>query len=69
MTAEIVHGDYLVDGLLHRVNGPAYNYSNTTCWWRHDDDQWCWYSKGYPHRYYGPCDHMGEWWIHNKFIK
>lgn len=58
--------EYLKNGLLHRANGPAYHYSSTA-WW--GAEEWCWYLDGYPHRYYGPCDHMGEWYIKNTFIK
>ena len=44
----------------HRVNGPALEW---------DDGDWCWMLNGDSHRYYGPADCMGEWFIHDKFIK
>jgi hypothetical protein len=59
--------DYIVNGLLHRANGPAYSYGNV--WWLDGEEEWGWFLRGEPHRYYGPQGHGGKWWIHCKFIK
>ena len=48
------------DGQLHKKNGPA------RLW---NDKSWEWLLNGEYHRYYGPHDSYGNWWIHNRIIK
>jgi hypothetical protein len=52
---------YTLNDTTHRPNGPAliYIYSN----------DWHWVSLGKFHRYYGPSNSYGGWWIHNEVIK
>jgi hypothetical protein len=50
--------EYWYDHNLHRTDGPA-------VFWL---DEFVWYLHGKQHRYYGPADHMGEWYIHGEFI-
>jgi hypothetical protein len=58
-----VFKEHFVDGVYHRVNGPsAYDFDDTT-------DYWGWHLFGSAHRYYGPADENGDWWIHGEFIK
>lgn len=48
------------NGKVHCANGPA------KVW---DEGDWHWYLYGKWHRYYGPIDNDGDWWIDNEFIK
>lgn len=54
---------FKVDGLLHRVNGPA------AIWKYEDEDIWQWWLFGNNHRYYGVSNGRNEWDIHGKPIK
>ena len=47
-------------GLPHLVNSPA------IIW---DDGVWDWLLDGKQHRYYGPQNNYGNWWIHQLRIK
>lgn len=51
-----------VNGVRHRVNGPA------AVW---NDGDWFWYMNGVEHRYYGPQSNWGRqfWIVHNTRIK
>ena len=47
-------------GKLHKSNGPAWYWANGyKTWWLNDK----------VHRYYGPAEDDGLWWIHDKWIK
>lgn len=48
------------DGKVHRINGPA------EVW---HDGYWSWWANGKAHRYYGPCNKVGTWSIHNNRVK
>ena len=50
---------YLVDGKLHRANGPALDENDIFSWWL----------NGERHRYYGYHATWGSWYIHGKYIK
>jgi hypothetical protein len=45
--------------LIHRTNGSA----------RIEGNQWEWFLHGKYHRYYGPEDSRGNWFIHGDAIK
>jgi hypothetical protein len=47
------------DNRLHRANGPAMEWF----------DAWEWVLYDNWHRYYGPQDQSGDWWIHDMRIK
>lgn len=49
-----------VNNASHRVNGPAVLFNNS---------EWDWYLFGKWHRYYGPSDSSGNWFIHNVRVK
>ena len=38
----------------HRATSPAIVWSGGA---------WSWWLHGYPHRYYGPADNNGYWWL------
>ena len=48
------------NGEPHRVNGPARNWNG---------EVWFWALNGKGHRYYGPQNNGGTWWLHGKRIK
>jgi hypothetical protein len=50
--------EYYRDGDYHRVNGPA-------IYW--DDGDWSWWLYGQCHRYYGPANIRGAWYIHGRY--
>jgi hypothetical protein len=52
--------NYRKDGLLHRPNGPAIIWSESS---------WVWQINGMQHRYYGPSNVFGVWCIHGEMIK
>lgn len=56
--------EYYVNGVLHRVNGPARTW---------DDGDWYWWMNGKVHRYYGPQNNHDYgpycWCIHGMRIK
>lgn len=59
--------EYRVNGILHRINGPA------SAWFEGD---WFWFRNGIPHRYYGPASSIRAldttafmWEIHGVRIK
>lgn len=54
---------YTKDNRHHRPNGPAYIGSNAY------GVGWGWWLNGKRTRYYGPSNHQGAWWIHDKRIK
>lgn len=63
MNEFIKHGtfiEYRVNGVTHRTNGPAFEYT---------DGAWDWLLYDKWHRYYGPGDNWGEWWIHGEMVK
>lgn len=49
-------GRYTLNGEPHRTNGPAIAGE-------------FWYLFGKIHRYYGPRERNGDWWIHDVYIK
>lgn len=51
---------YKMNGKTHRANGPA------SMW---DDGVYGWYLFNEYHRYYGPQDIDGSWWIHGVLVK
>lgn len=53
--------EYQLNGSLHRPNGPA-------CVVMGKND-WDWALYGSWHRYYGPADETGTWWIHGEITK
>lgn len=44
----------------HRPNGPAVIFTA---------GHWMWHLFGYYHRYYGPQNAKGGWWIHGDMVK
>jgi hypothetical protein len=64
MTIRIIHNDYSVDyyhyDVIHRTNGPARKWN---------DGVEAWFLFGEYHRYYGPQDVDGSWWLHGNLIK
>jgi hypothetical protein len=52
--------EYYKDDVIHRTNGPA------RTWF---DGVEAWYLFGEYHRYYGPQDVDGSWWLHGDQIK
>lgn len=52
--------EYYKDDIIHRSNGPA------RIW---NDGVGGWYINGEYHRYYGPQDIDGSWWLHGIRIK
>lgn len=55
--------EHLIDGMYHRPNGPAVIEIDEIA------SQWAWCLFDNSHRYYGPADEFGDWWIHGSFIK
>ena len=54
--------EYLLDGVAHRANGPAFtNDGHYNAWY------WCLF--GLDHRYYGAAMGNRTWWIHGKCVK
>ena len=53
---------YVVDGKLHKPNGPARIY-------KYDQTDSVWFLNGQRHRYYGPYIPEGYWFIHDIFVK
>lgn len=51
---------YRLDGKLHRANGPAIIWSESS---------WVWHRNGERHRYYGYCTSYGGWYMHGRVIK
>ena len=51
---------YRLDGELHRPNGPAIIWSESS---------WEWRMRGTRHRYYGPSNPSGTWCIYGSIIK
>lgn len=52
---------YTLDGYPHRADGPAIIWQNI--------GEWAWSLYGYAHRYYGPRNVYGGWFIHGDKIK
>jgi hypothetical protein len=50
-----------LNGENHRPNGPAVEWF--------EENTWDWYLFGECHRYYGPQDHTGGWWLYGGFVK
>lgn len=48
-----------LNGMLHRPNGPAIIWN---------DGDWGWNLFGLWHRYYGPRDESGDWYIHDVLV-
>jgi hypothetical protein len=56
------------EGELHRVNGPAVIHLDTLAG-PVEYGKGYWWCNGMWHRYYGPRDPLGSWYLHNKGIK
>jgi hypothetical protein len=54
---------YDADTVQHRSNGPAVYWEKSREW------MWFWFLHGKRHRYYGPSNDDGEWYLHGKKIK
>lgn len=52
---------YMKNNLWYRVNGPALSSP--------DGRAWAWYIDGKPHRYYGPMNTKGNWYVNGKRVK
>ena len=48
------------EGVLHKANGPSRIWG---------DGVWDWWLHGERHRYYGPAQCIGCWYIHGDMIK
>jgi hypothetical protein len=53
-----IHQSY-TDGVRHRTNGPAVVYSA---------NRFVWFLNDQCHRYYGPANHLRNWFFHGEFI-
>lgn len=64
MVERIEIGDcvrYQLNDKLHRPNGPAVEWPKFGHWDWYFNDEW--------HRYYGPQEDSGEWWVHDTHVK
>lgn len=52
---------YIRNNLWYRVNGPALS--------SHEGQSWAWYIDGKPHRYYGPMNSNGFWYVNGERVK
>ena len=73
---------YMLNGMTHREDGPAYISKTAKEWWiygkKHredgpavvyEDGDWSWYKHGKRHREDGPAEKFGEdfhWWLDGK---
>ena len=57
--------EHRVNKALHRANGPALIFNDSVF----NDSDWDWYLFGKWHRYYGPADSNGTWFIHHVRVK
>lgn len=53
--------EYQKDGLVHRTNGPARIYQRSGGW------GWVLFDKR--HRYYGPQNVNGVWWLYGRWFR